>query len=150
MTTIAYDGLAVAADRQSTFGSTPVACVTPKLHRLTFESEEAIVGACGAISSFAPAVEWLRNRKKPRPQFVPSGDPDFSIMVVTKSGRVLYAAGDLQFVELPKRHAWAIGSGCDYALGAMMAGANAHDAVLIAGKLDTGTGMGIDVEDFQH
>jgi len=38
---------------------------------------------------------------------------------------------------------WAIGSGADYALGAMAAGKDARAAVLIAASLDTSTGDGV-------
>lgn len=43
---------------------------------------------------------------------------------------------------------WAIGSGADYALGAMYAGLSAAEAVMIASKLDTGTGLGVDSVSF--
>lgn len=44
---------------------------------------------------------------------------------------------------------WAIGSGCDYALGAMEAGATAQEAVRIASRLDNQCGMGVDVVRFR-
>jgi ATP-dependent HslUV protease subunit HslV len=63
----------------------------------------------------------------------PFGDLDASFLVVTKD-RIFYVSGDMSVTEFHKFH--AIGSGCEYALGAMhvMYGDPALDAAQIAKK----------------
>lgn len=142
MTTIAFDGKTIAADCQSTYGSFPVKA--HKLHRLTYKGKNAVAGCAGTIQEFDPIITWVKNgcKKKQRPD-VEDEKPDFSIMVVTEDGEVHYACNSLFFHEMGKSR-WAIGSGSDYALGAMEAGKTAKEAVDIASRLDVNTGLGID------
>ena len=48
--------------------------------------------------------------------------------------------GEPCFWKNKLKHPWAIGSGSDYALGAMMSGLSAKEAVDVAKKIDTLTG----------
>lgn len=145
MTTICWDGKTFASDRQSTYGSTPVP--TTKIHKLKYRGEDAYLACSGAIMDFAPIVEWIKSGKKAEPEI--DGDKsDFSIMIVTKSGDVFYAINGTFFHELGKVK-WAIGSGCDYALGAMYHGATAAEAIEIAARLDVHTGHGVDARTFK-
>lgn len=68
-------------------------------------------------------------------------------MIVVKSGDVYFMSGST-FAHKMGKTKWAIGSGADYALGAMYAGKSAKEAVEIASQLDTGTGLGVDVVTF--
>lgn len=143
MTTVAWDGKSMAADRMMTFGTTPVP--TSKLHRITFQKKPAILGFSGTADEFIPLLQWL---KKPKGDAPLSQDrQDWSAMVVLKSGEVFYAAGKPVFISLGKI-TWSIGSGGDYAMGAMDFGATAEEAVAIACARDTASGLGIDVETF--
>ena len=145
MTTIAFDGKSIAADCQSTYGSFPVKA--HKLNHLTYKGHPAVAGCDGTIQEFDPIIEWVKGgcKKKQRPD-VEEEKPDFSIMVVTDEGKVFYASNSLFFHDMGKTK-WAIGSGADYALGAMEAGKTAKESIEIAMRLDVNTGLGIDVID---
>lgn len=142
MTTIAFDGKTIAADCQSTYGSFPVK--VRKLNSLTYKGQNAVAACAGTIREFQPIIEWLKagGKKKSRPD-VDDEKPDFSIIIATESGNVFYANDSLFFHDMGKVR-WAIGSGADYALGAMEAGKTAPEAIAIASRLDVNTGLGVD------
>lgn len=140
MTTIAFDGQTLAADRQATHNNTPV--LYGKLKKITFRGEPAYVGCAGEIDQWATVLDWITtgcDKDK-----VPCIDAKcFSVMVITKSKNVFYLNDGFYFYEMGKSK-WAIGSGAEFALGAMAHGATAEEAVSIACTLDVNTGLGID------
>ena len=143
MTTIAYDGKTFAADRQTTFGGTPVA--TPKIVKGKFKGEECFIGTSGEVEVCTAIEDWIKSGCKGK---LSLGDnPQVSAMIVVKSGDVYFMSGST-FAHKMGKTKWAIGSGADYALGAMYAGKSAKEAVEIASQLDTGTGLGVDVVTF--
>lgn len=145
MTTIAFDGKTVAADRQVTVGGTPVKAPFPKITRVTYRGVKSIVGfTCGNVCHVMPVIEWIKNEcpMDDAPDIHNEGK-DFSLMLVNADG-VFYSSESLILVPLGMVK-WAVGSGSDFALGAMAAGANAKRAVTLTMGLDVSTGMGIDV-----
>ena len=145
MTTIAWDGKAMAADRQAATGNTPHVSHGGKIKRITFNGVDALIGRCGTIASAMQVVDWLAAGANPanKPEISSAEDDSFSLLLATAKGVYYFATGTIPvFIG---RRPWAIGSGGDYALGAMEAGADARKAVQIACKLDINSGMGIDV-----
>lgn len=140
MTTIAFDGFTLAGDRQSTYGNTPVR-TRPKVHRVTApDGRRFIVGMAGLAADARAYLQWLRGEITGRPPFV-----DMSAMLIDDARRIwIYNDKSHGYEQIHTRQ-WAIGSGCDYALGAMAAGADAVAAVKIASRLDVCTGMGVSV-----
>jgi hypothetical protein len=142
MTTIAWDGKTLAGDRKRNVRNTPVPAT--KVFRLP---EPVTVGnlprvamfGCAGDSSEAVAVaDWLlRNAEKPMAK-------DIDILAVDAYGKCHFAANNLVFYPIELQH-WAVGSGADYAMGAMARGASAHEAVQVASLYDNGTGLGVDV-----
>lgn len=135
MTTIAWDGKTLAADRRATWGGTPV--VVTKAARIKApDGLWWLVGTSGHSAQCEAAMRWMAGR---------AGKPDdlndCSRIAVSPRGDVWHATGVLW--SLIGRRAWAIGSGSDYALGAMAAGATAKQAVRIAARLDVSTGNGV-------
>lgn len=86
----------------------------------------------GAFHRFVTGQTWR----------VPCID-DAQFMMVDAQRRVWIAQNNMDWHRIDVRR-WAMGSGADYALGAMACGASAQEAVKVASGLDTGTGMGID------
>jgi len=133
VTTVAYRDGILAADRQCSYHCMPVA----KIRRL---KDGSLVGMAGNGPACEEAVSWLDcGGQKP----VIDKDRPFTLLRLYVNGRV-EKIEDLNYplqILLPY---FAIGSGADYAMGAMAHGATAEEAVLIATKHDESTGGGVD------
>ncbi|MBL8644021.1 MAG: hypothetical protein JNK21_08800 [Rhodospirillaceae bacterium] len=127
MTTIATDGKVMAADSRLTgdyidqFNST-------KLYAVNGE----IVGTCGTASEGLAYIQWLQDSKA-----APKLSDKFEALHLTRGG--IFSV-DRNLVRIRVAKVSAIGSGCGYAMGAMLAGASPGKAVQIAAKLDPHTG----------
>lgn len=143
LTTISWDGKTFSADRQTTFGNTPVA--GNKIQKTKYKGHDAFLGTSGEVECCTAVENWIKSGCKGKPD-LPS-EPQFSAMIACKTGAVYFMSGSTFPHELGAVK-WAIGSGADYALGAMYAGATSAEAVMIASKLDTGTGLGVDTVSF--
>lgn len=140
MTTIAWDGRTLAADTRSSWGGTPTDGAVRKIFEAVHPQGRLLVG-CSGISEECNAVWlWMTGQRKDEPIVT-----DLRIMAVDESGFVFVGSKPGYWAEVGRRP-WALGSGTDYALGAMAAGADARNAVRIASTLDVGTGIerGID------
>lgn len=136
MTTVAWDGRMLAADRRSSWGGTPVQIDTKIIRARHPSGRVLLVGCCGITEECHAIREWLLgNREQPEVT-------DVRIMGVDETGHVWVGSKPGFWAPIGRRP-WAIGSGADYALGAMAAGKSARDAVLIAATLDTSTGDGV-------
>ena len=140
MTTIAWDGKTLAADRRQIFGSNKSQATTKiVLH------PNLIVGASGGFAAAQAMLRWVAEGCR-AVDFPPSqsGDNWARTIVVNRHSHKVYIYEDAPIaIEITSNH-YAMGSGCEYALGAMAAGANARDAVSIAGFFDPQTGDGVD------
>jgi ATP-dependent protease HslVU (ClpYQ) peptidase subunit len=142
MSTVAWDGKTLAADRQRTMGGTPIAFEkTFTMHMRGGEYHFAMTGSVQNANKFK---EWVIRGMNPN--LKPALTDEFSAIMVNQSAdksvsAVLYEA-DLIATPL-ERGNWAMGSGADFALGAMAMGADAVKAVEIAIELDVHSGIGI-------
>lgn len=130
MTTIATDGRTMAGDTLITAGKERLA-FSNKIHR---GLDGSIFGACGPSTDAARFRRWLCEPGQDRPELT----DDFSALVLRPDGNAVYYCSKLEPIEmmLPQ----AIGSGADYAIGAMLAGATPTEAVRIACERDTCSG----------
>lgn len=144
MTTIAWDGKTMAADRRYVIGGTPLRAPEPKIRRLTFRGEQAVAGASGDGTHGDMLIAWLAAgaREDQPPSLSDSEEDRCAVILATPSG-VWVFANSITGVALGQIK-WAAGSGADYALGAMAAGASAKRAVGIAISLDINSGCGVD------
>ena len=134
MTTIATDGKSVAADGQSTSGDMVTSTSSVKLTRLP---DGSIVGGCGELSPMRRAINCLH---------APDAHPDdftgeFTLVRLFSDGRIVTYEGCLFPFELPAPV--AIGSGREFAMGAMLAGKGPKQAVEIAAQRDVYSGGNI-------
>lgn len=135
MTTIAWDGITLVADRQTTKGSTRGSM--KKIYQLN--NNKFLAGA-GDTVEINMVYQWLKagGKKKSKPDIEES-----EFLLLDKRARLCYSM-DHRLVPMLCEGYAAIGSGSDFALGAMHAGATAERAVIIASKLDVYTGEGVD------
>lgn len=143
MTTIATDGKTVAADGQRTLGSERISMVEKKLRM----KAGRIYAITGTFAFFDDLIMW--HIMGARVEDVPKGDGDngWSLLVIepgaTGVHRYTSECPRLEIFPYPA----TFGSGADYAMGAMCAGADPREAVTIASRLDINTGGEIQVID---
>ena len=146
MTTIAWDGKRIAADRMCSIGNAPVRSPYPKIRRLVYKNLPAVMGTSGSVEYGHALMDWLQAGAHAGKEPELSNDVDSNycmVLLATKDGVYLFSNScvGVPLGVIP----WAAGSGADYALGAMAAGACAKRAVEIAITLDVNSGCGVDV-----
>lgn len=140
MTTIAYKDGVLAADCQRNLANGPrTVCKI----RTNVGKWAAFAGA-GEEWSIETCANWLTNggKKKDQPYFTDDDHPH--LILVSKEGKVFCVTGRKPTIWPLLDPFTAIGSGGDFAIGAMEAGKSAVEAVEIATKHCTKTGLGID------
>jgi len=138
VTTVAWDGTSLAADRQTNAGG--LRGRTRKLFRL---KDGGVAGISGDLAYGRAVIRWL-NGKGPRPTETPE-KADASILLVRPGGHPLLIAGSDLTPYPAGGKFWAIGSGRDFAIAVMDLGLSAEEAVRRAAKFDVYTGGGVAV-----
>lgn len=131
MTTIVANLEAMASDQRLTGGPMFKA---QKIQRI----KGSLYGGCGNYEQVLKMFEWFRNPDmKPEWKF----EPDFVILQLSPEGLFWWGS---EMIAMPINQAFfAVGSGGNYALGALEAGADLRSAVQIASKYDESTGHGV-------
>jgi hypothetical protein len=138
MSTIAYDGKQVVADRCASCHGGSFHEVT-KVHLISHKGEWAIFASAGDMQDGILAREWLDgDQKDPKPKL--NADSFVAIMVTKKKAYRMEEA--LVMWEIMAPH--ALGSGRDFARACMHLGMDAKRAVEVATELDIHTGCGMD------
>lgn len=140
MTTLAWDGTTFAADRQLTLsymrhGGTKL-----------FTVDGGIAAISGRYEVGLKIIAWLQSERDPDKYPKMNTDRDdesAAVYWVMNTGRAF------RFFDYPlpmplAESFFAAGSGRDYALGALAHGADAIEAVQIACRFDTLSGVGVD------
>lgn len=139
MTTIAYNHGILASDGRSSLGDQIYEEDCQKL--FTEVGPFLAVGVCGSYQDAIDLLEGIQDYTKIdqiRSIDFQESNIKASFLAVCTGGKLWYYAGESSF-ELRADKPFAIGSGADYALGAMGAGATAEEAVRVASKFDMGT-----------
>jgi ATP-dependent protease HslVU (ClpYQ) peptidase subunit len=121
MTTIAWDGMVLAADTQGVFGEM-VRVTSHKLFRL---SNGSIIGASGSVQDTLLAVKWLNEGGK-KPEL-----DDFAALLITVDGACFRVETKLMLQPIHEVFV-ACGTGRDFALAAMALGETSREAVMLA------------------
>jgi ATP-dependent protease HslVU (ClpYQ) peptidase subunit len=132
VTTIATDGKTMAGDGQAEACHTIICTTRAKVARL---SDGSLFGSAGRGADNLAMIEWLESGmedKRPRLK-------SFSGLRLFADGRLEYWSEDVD-VPTPVDVPCAVGSGMDFAIGAMLCGASPEQAVAIASQRDPGTG----------
>jgi ATP-dependent HslUV protease subunit HslV len=138
MTTIATDGQTMAADGLRKQHGAIIDTDALKLRRL---SDGRIVGTCGDVAEGEMVVEWLEagGGKDDKPTI----SDDTVALVLNLDGTVEIYDHHCRPIRVPAPI--AIGSGCEFAMGALDAGASPQKAVVIATRRDPNSGGRISV-----
>lgn len=146
MSVVVWDGRTLAADKQSTTDG--LKRKTTKIYKINGD----LVGFTGAWDLAQTIKQWYANGAKPDewPDFQANDDKWVGILAITSSGKVHKYERSPYPMDYTKAGAMCIGSGRDYAYGALAMGADARQAVLIAIKYDAGCGMGVDTLTFER
>lgn len=141
MTTCAWDGKRLAADTRSTMDDVIMQGACQKI----FQRKGVFCAIAGDISEAIPVAKYLLKRKKDAdpPEFE---EESFEILLVAED-RVEYYGGTLKpvLVEAP----FAIGTGANHAVAAMLCGKKAQEAVRVAAKMDVNTGVEFGVRSYR-
>lgn len=136
MTTIAFDGVTLAADRQVTYGTSKEA--TSKIYRLG----DKLIGISGDACQAMVAIEWLTKGRKGRKPDLDRVEDVNLLVVDLKKKKCFYMDGNLMLLEI--HPPVSVGSGSMAALAAMRLGCDAVKAIEVASEVDTFTGGGVE------
>lgn len=131
MTTLATDGVTIAADGQVTAGHIIEDLARQKVFKL---NDGRAIGMAGTLANFDAFKEWFCD---PNAE-VPALSEDFEAVVIDGSNRVTVYDDKCRPLSMPVPYAG--GSGKEVALGAMLAGATPKEAVKIAIQRDVYSG----------
>ena len=145
MTTIAWDGVSLAGDKQlSTNGWKSRGTKVQKAGKY-------LLGYSGPADAGVAMLEWFvsGHKKETFPAIQANRDTNCTLLVVDtkhKAGEARILRYDCSpsplVVEEPR---YAIGTGREIALTAMFLGKTAEEAIEVASLFDDSTGMGVDV-----
>lgn len=131
MTTVAWDGETLAADKMTVNYGMPRSCT--KIRKI----HGHLVFGCGKHSTVMKFFDWFEMGRGVFPEC-----PDTSLYVITPDKRILVYEAEIPY-EVEELF-FACGSGRDFAVAAMHLGKNAVEAVEIAALFDINTGRGVD------
>lgn len=136
VTTIAYDGISLAAEGRSTVGNEIIREDVEKIKVI----HGRVYGMVGAITLLDAAIEWHNSGADPAKLPPYPGEESWFLIVIDEHGLFCYSSkmpyARCNEFNIPT----AFGSGDHFALGAMLAGKTAKEAVEIACKVDTQSG----------
>lgn len=138
MTTVAWDGKMLAADRRVSYGTMSDANTTKIV-----KSKKGLCGAAGNTAMCAAFKRWfLAGEKGESPVLARDGESATACIVRPDGVRIMY--DNYGWYEVDPGP-FALGSGWEIAMGALRKGASAQEAVAIAASIDGATGNEIDV-----
>lgn len=147
MTTIAWDGKTLAGDRAAWGGNS---CYrVRKIYKVaTPDRGVLLVGFAGDGGFAMDVLEWLRGKGE-KPTRYPGDMKDSVViaLVIDAKRRTWKLDAQLRYTRVYGRHV-TTGAGQDAAMGAMLAGADARRAVLIAAKCTDWSALGVDTVKF--
>lgn len=139
MTTIAWDGKTLAADRCRVSGRG----MKQPIQKLRV-CGRFVFGGTGDLADLEAVARWLRAGARWRDRPKVDGDQSGGLVVDSKTLKLYLLQGDpATLCELPIGPA-SVGSGSPYAAAAMACGKDACAAVVVAAKFDDGTDFGWD------
>ncbi len=139
MTTVAWDGKTLAADKQATNNGYGV-----KVTKIWKLNTGVIMAASGDLTLALELRYWLESGGDPS-KFPPKQrTADFTACMLAYPDGKLYKLEDGPIPFEVESAVHAMGSGRDFALAAMYLGKSAVEAIEVASALDHGTGKGVD------
>lgn len=139
MTTIATDGITIAADSKRCAGGEVVDLCTTKIRI----KGRAVFALTGDFAVYDAAIDWYLQGADPTK--VPSAgkNVNWSLLAIDENGLRRYTP-ETPYPD-PFGYPQAFGSGCSYALAALKLGKSPKEAIELASSLDIYTGGPIQV-----
>lgn len=142
MTTIAFDGKTLAADRGAWSGGFHQAA--KKVHRITApDGRKYLVAQMGNAAFAADVLRWMRGGPHPGPCLDADKNTDCAV-VVDEQRRVWRLSADRLTYREATGRLHSAGAGQEIAMGALMAGAGAIKAVNITMLVSDYAARGVD------
>lgn len=121
--------------------------------------DDVLIGFAGGAEEGVAFECWYEDQQRLQ-RGEPTENPDdkdahyprsdaFHALVLHKTGQLSWYGKAGYPVNITDRY-FGIGSGSDFALGALYAGADLRTAILVAEKLDTNSGLGVQLEGFKN
>ena len=142
MTTIAWDGKTLAADKRVSEGNGNF--TTTKIERFG----GALLAVSGDIGVALDILAWFKGHQRPDDYPKPIDTTRIAMLLVIRPGNVVRYCTDAANPYRMEDEQVAFGSGGDFARAAMYCGKTAVEAVEIAAIFDCGTGNGVDSLEF--
>lgn len=129
-----------------------------KIRRTVHEGQEVLMATAGDVEASEAFYLWYIDQENHRKGLKLDGEhkdthypgtANFHAIALYQDGSVLWY-GPKGYPMPIKERFFGIGSGADFALGALFAGADIRAAVKIACKLDANSGLGIQIEGFTN
>lgn len=133
MTTIAYANGEIAADTLATWGTTRDGFLTKIAKRGPF-----LAGVSGSLPASQAFLDWFNGGLKGDPPAMPDGEATTFGVIITPEERIL--TWGPRGWERTRNQTVAMGSGGEFAQGAMAMGATPEQAVRVAIQFDTKSG----------
>lgn len=95
------------------------------------------LGFSGSIEHAHSVLEWFTTTEGKPPQ-----NKQAEFIVLTKDKKIFTFINPTKWIQI-QEPVYAIGSGSQYALGALHAGKTTKESIVIASKCDPSTGMGV-------
>lgn len=151
MSIICWDGKRLAADRQVSDGS--MIRSTTKIREIkSGKFKGYLIGAAGATATANLLMDWFEAGANPKHfpyEYAKSAELGASLLVITTDKEV-HRYDHLPVPIVMENREYAIGSGREFAHGAMEMGADAIKACEIACSLSTDCGVAIDVIEWRE
>jgi 20S proteasome alpha/beta subunit len=140
MTIIVWDGKTLAADKQATNAG-----LKRKVTKI-FRIHGDLVGFSGDFDYAQAMRKWLEDGAKldDFPKHQANNDDWVGVLVIKSDGRIYKYERSAVPIDFTEGGVICLGSGRDFAYGAMAMGADAVRAVEITCQYESGCGMGID------
>jgi ATP-dependent protease HslVU (ClpYQ) peptidase subunit len=146
MTTIAVNKNEIACDMQATHRSGYKLKVQTKIHHYSnplVYPKPFYIGFAGSLEDAHSVLEWFNS-----PNDKPPKVRESEYIILTEDKKIYTFANPLRWIQISEPF-YAIGSGGQFALGALHSGKSPKEAVLIASKCDPATGLGVKSFDFK-
>lgn len=133
----------MAGDKQFTHSSGLMITGKTKIYEVpeqtaidVFNTKRAFIGFCGNADSFGDVINWLwyPEEKAPRCKGI-------EMILLNANGQIFHGTNMRNWM-LINQPFFSVGSGMQYAMGAMSVGKTPYEAVKIASKHDANTGKG--------
>lgn len=140
MTIIVWDGHTLASDKQVTTNG-----LRRKVTKI-FKIRDHLVGFSGDFDLAQSLKYWFQSGAdiEKYPTFQSDSDKFVGMLVITPNREILKYERSPHPIHMTENKTYALGSGRDFAIGAMAMGADALDAVRITSMYDSGCGLGVD------